>query len=120
MATKASHALVFGASGITGWAILKEALNYPSSDTFDRVIGLTKRPLTKAEASLPDDQRLVLYSGIDLADKPESIVEGLKKVEGIDDVTHVFFAGSNQTIYVKLLLLLTALKHMCSQKGRQI
>ncbi|KAH8805146.1 hypothetical protein F5884DRAFT_441544 [Xylogone sp. PMI_703] len=93
MTGKFSRALVFGASGITGWAILQEALRYPQPNTFDRVIGLTRRPLTKSEASLPDDERLVLHSGIDLTSEPNSLVERLKKIDGIDKVTHVYFAA---------------------------
>jgi hypothetical protein len=96
MVIKASRALVFGASGITGWAIIQEALHYPSSNTFDRVIGLTKRPLTKSDASLPDDERLLLHSGIDLTSELNSLVEGLKKINGIDEVTHVYFAGTKK------------------------
>jgi hypothetical protein len=40
---KSFHALVFGGSGITGWAIAKEAL------TFDHVIALTNSPLRNAK-----------------------------------------------------------------------
>lgn len=51
------RALVFGASGIAGWAIIQEALKYPSLTKFDKVIGLSNRPLTKSEALFPDDER---------------------------------------------------------------
>jgi nucleoside-diphosphate-sugar epimerase len=54
------RALVFGASGITGWAIVKEALQYPTPTAFNKVIGLTNRPLTKPQALLPEDDRLEL------------------------------------------------------------
>ncbi len=85
--------MVFGASGITGWAIVKEALLYPSSETFDRIIGLTYHPLTKEEAFLPNDPRINLVGGLDLTAGVDVIEEELKQIEGIDGVTHVYFAG---------------------------
>lgn len=87
------RALVFGASGITGWAIAKEALSYPSSGTFDRIIALTNRPLKKEEALIPADDRLRLYNGIDLTGGVEKVVSSLASVDGIEGVTHVYFSG---------------------------
>lgn len=87
------RALVFGASGITGWAIAREALQYPTPTTFDQIIGLTNRPLTKSEALLPEDERLQLYSDIDLSAGPSQVVAKLKQIDGIERVTHVFFTG---------------------------
>jgi hypothetical protein len=87
------RALVFGASGITGWAVAKEALKYPTPSTFDQVIGLTNRPLSKEEALLPADERLQLYSGIDLTAGSSQVEEKLKNIEGIEGVTHVYFSG---------------------------
>jgi hypothetical protein len=89
------RALVFGASGITGWAVVQEALKYPNPITFDKVIGLTNRPLTKSEALLPDDERLDLHSGIDLRGGASSIEAGLRRIDGIQGVTHVYFAGNS-------------------------
>jgi hypothetical protein len=86
-------ALVFGASGITGWAIVKIALEYPSPTTFSRVIGLTNRPLTLKDSFLPSDPRLSLKSGVDLSGDVVSIVEALKKIDGIEKITHVYFTG---------------------------
>jgi hypothetical protein len=79
------RALVFGASGITGWGIVQEALTYPTPTTFDKVIGLTNRPLTKAEALLPKDERLVLYSGINLSAGVEAVQASLSQIEGIGE-----------------------------------
>lgn len=87
------RALVFGASGITGWAVAKEALKYPTPTTFDQVIGLTNRPLTKLEALLPEDERLQLYSGIDLSAGASQVESSLKKIHGIEGVTHVYFSA---------------------------
>jgi len=87
------QALVFGASGITGWAIANSALSYPTAKTFSRVIGLTSRPLSLKDSGLPLDPRLQLYSGLDLSQDAKTITEYLKKIENIDQITHVYFAG---------------------------
>lgn len=87
------RALIFGASGITGWSVVQEALKYPSPTTFDKVIGLTNRPLSRAEALLPEDSRLELYSAVNLSDGAPAVVAGLKRIEGIERVTHVYFGG---------------------------
>jgi hypothetical protein len=87
------RALVFGASGITGWSLVQEALTYPTPTTFDRVIGITNRPLTKGDALLPDNERLSLYSGINLSRGVEAVESGMKGIPGIGGVTHVYFGG---------------------------
>jgi hypothetical protein len=89
------RALVFGASGITGWAISQEALKYPSPRTFDKVIGLTNRPLRKSEALLPEDGRLELYSGVDLSGGASEVEASLKRIDGIQGWTHVYFCGES-------------------------
>ncbi|KAF2155424.1 hypothetical protein K461DRAFT_292283 [Myriangium duriaei CBS 260.36] len=89
-----AHALIFGASGVSGWAIATQALHYPSKDSFARVTALTNRPISPSEARLPDDPRLQLASGIDLTGSVSSIVSGLKsKVKDISSVSHVFFTA---------------------------
>ncbi|KAJ9609946.1 hypothetical protein H2200_006275 [Cladophialophora chaetospira] len=86
-----NHALVFGASGISGWALAKEALSYPTPTTFAQVTALSNRPLSTADASWPDDARLQLVSGVDLTLPVDDVVRALKeKVKNIDTVTHVF------------------------------
>lgn len=84
-------ALIFGASGITGWALMNEAVTYPSPETFARIIGLTNRPLSLDDAHLPKDPRIELYSGIDLT--KDNVEEQLKKVPGIATITHIYFAA---------------------------
>ncbi len=93
-------ALVFGASGITGWAILREALRYPGNTTFSRVIGLFTRPTDREQLFLPADDRLVLASGLDLSKGVDDVANTLKGVEGIQDVTDVYFAGVHTTSLV--------------------
>jgi len=85
-------ALVFGASGVTGHALLKALLAHQGSPSFARVIGLTNRPLSSAIAQLPKDQRLELYSGCDLLDREKSLLQ-LQHIPGIGDVTHVYYAA---------------------------
>ncbi|KAB8349430.1 hypothetical protein FH972_023457 [Carpinus fangiana] len=87
-----AHALIFGASGVSGWAVTNAALDYPSKDAFAQVTALTNRPLSIEEASLPNDPRLNLVSGIDLTGTPQSVAEGLRsKVKNVDSISHVFF-----------------------------
>ncbi|KAK3641828.1 hypothetical protein LTR56_011155 [Elasticomyces elasticus] len=86
------QALVFGASGITGYALLKELIVYPTPTTFSRVIGLTRRPLHGDVAQLPEDERIELYSDLDLTDREKSLFH-LQHIPGIEHTTHVFFAA---------------------------
>jgi hypothetical protein len=70
---KGLQALVFGASGITGWAITNSALSYQTLSTFSRVVGLTRRPLSLEASGFPSDGRLQLYPGLDLSQDAETI-----------------------------------------------
>lgn len=98
MATESSKkvALVFGASGISGWAITNNLFNYPTPTTFSRIIGLTNRPLDSKASALPtDDARLELYSGVNLRDDLETVKAKLSEtVPRLDEVTHVYYAGT--------------------------
>jgi hypothetical protein len=96
------HALIFGASGITGWAIANQILEgYPTPETFSKVTALTNRPL-KPEATLwPQSEKLQLVSGLDLNNPAgqKALEEELKKaVKGIETVSHVFFFGMSRPI----------------------
>ena len=89
-----AHLLVFGASGVSGWAVALQSLSYPSRDAFAHVTALTNRPLSKQDSMLPDDPRLQLASGIDLTGSVDSVVAGLQdKIKNIDSVTHVVFTA---------------------------
>ncbi|OOF92142.1 hypothetical protein ASPCADRAFT_210554 [Aspergillus carbonarius ITEM 5010] len=96
-------ALVFGASGISGWAVTRSLLEYPTPSTFSRVIGLTHRPQTREELGLPDDPRLEVYSGVNLrADLEEVMNQMHETVRQLDQVTHVYYlAYSNATAYTE-------------------
>lgn len=88
--TMGNHALIFGATGIQGWAVTKELLNgYPSPSAFDRITALTNRPIT-GEMLWPKSDKLQVVSGIDLLG--DNVVQEMKeRVPDITAVTHVFF-----------------------------
>ena len=95
MSSTSLHALILGASGISGWAILNRARSYPSPQTFSRITGTTNRPLSLEKAQIPPDPRIKLVSGIDLTKSVDEVCEVLKdKIQEIDTVTHVFFTGA--------------------------
>jgi nucleoside-diphosphate-sugar epimerase len=94
MTGKGKHTLIFGASGISGWSLMKQCLSYPSPSTFHRVTGLCNRHIEKETLLLPNDSRLNIVSGIDLTGSVEIVMEQLKtKVEDIMLVDIVFFCG---------------------------
>ncbi|EON67348.1 hypothetical protein W97_06601 [Coniosporium apollinis CBS 100218] len=90
-----NHALIFGASGITGWAITNALLSdYPSPDAFSKVTALTNRPLSKEQAQWPESSKLQLVSGIDLL--MDGGQQGLEKemqskIGDMSTVSHVYF-----------------------------
>lgn len=89
---KGYYALVFGASGVSGWSLMQQCLIYPSPTTFSLVIGLTHRPLSGPSSYLPQSSgRLELYSGIDL--RSHSLVSQLQKIPSISKVTHVYYTA---------------------------
>jgi hypothetical protein len=88
-------ALIFGASGVTGWAFVNEILNdYPKKGIWRKVHALTNRPLKPNDSLWPKDERLNIVSGIDLLrNTQEDLEEALGKIEGIKEVTHVYYLG---------------------------
>lgn len=89
-----NHALIYGASGISGWAIVNAILNgYPSKDAFTKVSALVNRPLTREMALWPEDPRLQIVSGIDLLKGSQEDLEKTikEKVPEVDTVTQVYF-----------------------------
>lgn len=94
------HAIVFGASGLIGWAIVDQLLrSYPQAGSFSKVTAVTNRPLDLSESHWPqpDPQQptLQLVSGIDLrhGDAAE-LAESLKRaVKDIESVTHIYYLG---------------------------
>lgn len=91
-----NHALVFGASGVSGWAFVNELLNdYPEKGVWDSVTALTNRPLSHEKSQWPQDERLSIVSGIDiLAGSQEDLENSIRaKVPSHDKITHVFYVG---------------------------
>ncbi|KAF2669344.1 hypothetical protein BT63DRAFT_401500 [Microthyrium microscopicum] len=89
-----NHALIFGASGITGWAIVNQLLKgYPSPNDFSRITALTNRPLKHEETLWPKSDKLLLTTANLMHDGGQAGLEkDLKeKVKDIDTVSHVFF-----------------------------
>lgn len=89
-------ALVFGASGISGWAFINEILHdYPSPNTWKRAHALTNRPLTLEKSQWPNDSRLNIVSGVDLLfPSQEDVVKELsEQIPDIKEVTHVYYVA---------------------------
>lgn len=90
------HAVVFGCSGINGWALVNQLLSgYPSAGSFSKITAIANRPFTAHEARWPDDDRLQIVSGIDLlAGDDAQISKALAdKVSSVETVSHVYYAG---------------------------
>lgn len=90
-------ALVFGASGVTGWAFVNEILNdYPRKGLWNGVLAFTNRPLSVEQSYWPTDDRLSITSGINLLEGTQEELEAKStKVLGINNVTHVFYVGES-------------------------
>jgi hypothetical protein len=89
------QALIFGASGVSGWSFVNEILNdYPSKGIWSRVHALTNRPLP-APTLWPEDKRLSVVSGIDLLEGSQADIESKLRtaIPDISQVTHVFYLG---------------------------
>ncbi|KXJ96353.1 hypothetical protein Micbo1qcDRAFT_210679 [Microdochium bolleyi] len=87
-------ALVFGASGVTGWAMVNEIINdYPKKGTWKKVYALTNRPLSREASCWPDDPRLDIVSGIDLLQGSQDELEQVMKdkIKGVENITHVIY-----------------------------
>jgi nucleoside-diphosphate-sugar epimerase len=96
MDSQGRHALVLGASGITGWAIVNAILEgYPTADAFTRVTAVTNRPLTREASGWPSGSRLDMVSGIDLLGGDQTSLNELmrEKIPSVDTVSHLYFYG---------------------------
>ncbi|OJJ99637.1 hypothetical protein ASPACDRAFT_52320 [Aspergillus aculeatus ATCC 16872] len=96
MTTPPNHALVFGASGIVGWAFVNELLNsYPSPNTFSRITAFTNRPLSPEISQWPRSNKLQLISNLDLIHSdPTSLSTFLQShVPDLGTVTTIYFCA---------------------------
>jgi nucleoside-diphosphate-sugar epimerase len=93
--------LVFGASGVSGWAFVNELLHdYPRPGIWKRIHALTNRPLPPSSSLWPCSPKINLISGIDLLSGSQEDLEAeLKIVDGIEEVTHVFYLGERALGY---------------------
>uniref|UniRef100_A0A8H7N4H5 PRISE-like Rossmann-fold domain-containing protein n=1 Tax=Bionectria ochroleuca TaxID=29856 RepID=A0A8H7N4H5_BIOOC len=87
------QALVFGASGISGWAITRAAVLSETPYAFSKVIALTNRPLSLKSSAWPDDPKLELKHGLDLTRGPGPVRDYLSQIGGIEKTTHVYFTA---------------------------
>lgn len=94
------HALVVGASGLAGCAVVDQLMrHYPEEGVFSKVTALTNRPLDVAKSfwSQPVLGRpeLQLASGVNLLEgSAEDVAELLRtKVKNTESITHVFHFG---------------------------
>lgn len=93
MATE-KHALVFGASGVSGWGVVNQLTTYPTPTTWASITGTTNRQLSPSDAFLPEDSRISLVSGIDLTKSAPEVAQIMKaKIPNIGKITHVFFTA---------------------------
>lgn len=100
-----AHALIFGASGISGWALLNQIRTYPTATTFKRITAVTRRPFNLEQALIPQDDRITIASGVDLMKTADEVASALKeKVSDIDSVSHVFFTGRCQVHAIRWIL----------------
>lgn len=98
MATE-SHAIVFGAAGLLGWAALNQLLSgYPSSSPFSRVTAVMNRPVSEPDLCLPSGPNrpsFAVVTGVNLLQATgDDLAKQLKeKVPFAEGITHVFYFG---------------------------
>lgn len=103
-----NHAIVYGASGIIGWAVVDQLLSsHPDSGSFSKVTAVTNRPLNPRETYWPESESesaershspdLQLISGVDLRGDVEALKTALSG--DIKTVTHVFYLGGCTYLY---------------------
>ncbi|KAK7926624.1 hypothetical protein PG985_003622 [Apiospora marii] len=92
-----NHAIVFGASGLIGWAMVDQLLaTYPTPGTFASVTAVANRPIDLAEAHWPEPEagrpHLRLVSGVDLRGDAISLADTLRQqVPNADKITHIYY-----------------------------
>jgi hypothetical protein len=107
--TTGNHAVVFGCSGINGWALVNQLLSgYPSAGSYSKITAIANRPFTAHEAKWPIDDRLQIVSGIDLlAGDDAQISKALAdKVSSVETVSHIYYAGKNDHFNVSSVVFI--------------
>ncbi|EFW15360.1 conserved hypothetical protein [Coccidioides posadasii str. Silveira] len=89
------HALVLGATGISGWSLTSQLLhNYPRPGVWSRITGVTRKAMSDEEMSYwPKDERFTLASGFDLHNDNKEVLKRKfeAKVKDVESVTHVYY-----------------------------
>lgn len=101
MAAAKRHAVVFGASGVTGWSVVNQLLlDYPKVGTWGKVTALTNRPLSLGVSQWPESGILNIVSGLNLLEQSQDVFnEAVKKeIPDIATVTHVFYYGESDPV----------------------
>ncbi|KAL4978965.1 hypothetical protein BDW66DRAFT_164182 [Aspergillus desertorum] len=97
MAEEQTHAIVFGAAGLLGWATVNQLLSgYPASSPFTKVTAVLNRRVSEEDLhwpSGPSSPSLQIAVGIDLQQGTGEVLarQLQEKVCGIEGVTHVFY-----------------------------
>ncbi|KAM0424945.1 hypothetical protein ACHAPT_009746 [Fusarium lateritium] len=95
MSDSQNHALVFGATGLIGWAVVDQLLSgYPTSTTFAGVTAVSNRPVDASRTFWTEKSetrpQLQLVSGVNL--QSDDVLGQLReKVPGVEKTTHVFY-----------------------------
>ncbi|KIL86113.1 hypothetical protein FAVG1_10509 [Fusarium avenaceum] len=86
-----NHALVFGATGLIGWAVVNQLLSsYPAPQTFASVTAVSNRPVDASRTFWPGGSEVQTVSGVNL--QSEDVTGQLsKKIDGVERTTHVFY-----------------------------
>ncbi|KAI0481901.1 hypothetical protein F4859DRAFT_438619 [Xylaria cf. heliscus] len=92
------HAIVFGASGLIGWAVVDQLVrSYPKAGSFSKITAVTNREVQLPESHWfepgTNSPILQLISGIDLRrGDGATLASALKEaIEDIHSVTHLFY-----------------------------
>lgn len=101
MEKESNHAIVYGASGLIGWALVDQLLNaYPEAGSFSKVTAVTNRPLNASESHWPEPgdlhrPDLQLVSNVDLRRGYGGLLANSLKqvVDDVESVTHVYYLG---------------------------
>lgn len=101
MATNTNHhALVIGASGLIGWAVVNQLLQpHHISTPFEKVTALVNRPLKLEDSCWPKNPSekltLSLITGFNLMSSYEELETSLReKVSNVESISHVYYFGT--------------------------
>lgn len=100
-----NHAVVIGATGLLGWAVVDDLLSANSilgpsaSSGFARITALVNRPVGEDELFWPEwhpaQPKLLVVDGVDLTREKEKVVALLReRIPDINTITHAFYFGT--------------------------